>query len=76
MYSALTSLTIPFQNNILVTGGEDAKINVWLGLGDPDDSAMDIDITAFSPGSRKRELDWEAEEQVGVIDKCHMSANG
>jgi hypothetical protein len=59
-----------------VTGGEDAKINVWSGLGDPDDSAMDIDLTDSSPGSRKRELDWDVEEQVRVIYKCHISANG
>lgn len=59
-----------------MTGGEDAKINVWLGLGDlDDDSAMDIDVTAFSPGSRKRELDWEAEEQVNLLTNVR-SANG
>jgi len=56
-----------------VTGGEDAKINVWSGLGDLDGDTMDTDII-FSPGPRKRDMDWEA-EQVRAVDKCreHMS---
>ena len=52
-----------------MTGGEDTKINVWSGLGTLDDGAMDADIT-FSPGSMKRDMDWEDEQQVRVVDKC------
>ncbi|KAF8351007.1 WD40 repeat-like protein [Amanita rubescens] len=52
------------EHNVLVTGGEDTKINVWSGLGALDDGVMDADIT-YSPRSMKRDMDWEAEEQEG-----------
>ncbi|KAJ7762833.1 WD40-repeat-containing domain protein [Mycena maculata] len=48
------------QNELMVTGGEDGKINVWK-CPEPtqaDDGAMDVDP---SP-SRKRDMDWEEDE--------------
>ncbi|KAJ7122832.1 WD40-repeat-containing domain protein [Mycena epipterygia] len=47
------------QNDVVVTGGEDSKINVWTRPAantQPEDSAMEVD----SP-SRKRDMDWEDE---------------
>ncbi|KAJ7229060.1 WD40-repeat-containing domain protein [Mycena pura] len=49
------------QNSLIVTGGEDSKINIWNAphtLSDTDDTAMDVDSP---PPSRKRDLDWEDE---------------
>ncbi|KAJ6567269.1 WD40-repeat-containing domain protein [Mycena vulgaris] len=46
------------QNELLITGGEDAKINVWAcPTSQQDDSAMEVD----SSPSRKRDMDWEDE---------------
>ncbi|KAJ7499321.1 WD40-repeat-containing domain protein [Mycena latifolia] len=48
------------QNELLITGGEDAKLNVWACPASPpqaDDTAMDVD----SSPSRKRDMDWEVE---------------
>jgi hypothetical protein len=55
----LLSLTAP-QNERVVTGGEDAKLNVWAcptPNTDHDDNAMEVD----SPPSKKRDMDWEEE---------------
>ncbi|KAK2462339.1 hypothetical protein APHAL10511_005645 [Amanita phalloides] len=58
------------EHNTLVTGGEDAKINIWSG---PGDSAADSDADAngsametetdVSPRPMKRDMDWVAEGQ-------------
>ncbi|KAG6836924.1 hypothetical protein H0H93_001290 [Arthromyces matolae] len=56
-----TFSTWSHENNVLVTGGEDAKINVWptLSPSPSDDDAMDVD-----PKPRKRNLD-TSDEQDG-----------
>ncbi|KAJ7638460.1 WD40-repeat-containing domain protein [Roridomyces roridus] len=48
------------ENQVLLTGGEDGKINVWKGptAGVPDD-VMEVD----SSPSRKRDMDWEDEHK-------------
>ncbi|KAG5635347.1 hypothetical protein H0H81_011650 [Sphagnurus paluster] len=48
------------QNNVLVTGGEDAKLHVWPGLV-PADDEMEVDGAA----PRKRSLELEELEQEG-----------
>ncbi|KAF8632031.1 hypothetical protein AX17_004974 [Amanita inopinata Kibby_2008] len=50
------------EYKVLVTGGEDAKINVWPGL-DVDNG--DMKGTSFASNPRKRDMDWEADEQEG-----------
>ncbi|KAJ7162612.1 WD40-repeat-containing domain protein [Mycena crocata] len=52
------SLLLDEQNQLLVTGGEDGKINVWTCPA-ADDCAMDVD----SSSSRKRDMDWEDEHE-------------
>jgi len=55
------SLLWDHENNVLVTGGEDAKINVWPSLSpeyQPDDDSMDVDSI-----SRKRNLDRDDEQE-------------
>ncbi|KAG6906559.1 hypothetical protein DXG01_013187 [Tephrocybe rancida] len=62
------SLLWDFDHNVLVTGGEDSKINVWPGLlseQQSDDDAMEVDSNP-----RKRNIDRE-EEQVGIIQLMH-----
>ncbi|KAF7330771.1 WD40 repeat-like protein [Mycena venus] len=47
------------QNEVIVTGGEDGKINVWAY---PSDSAMDVDSSPSASKKRdKRDMDWEDE---------------
>ncbi|KAJ6627429.1 WD40-repeat-containing domain protein [Mycena sp. CBHHK59/15] len=49
------------EKEVLVTGGEDSKLNLWAcpaSTSESDDSAMDVD----SSPSRKRDMDWENEE--------------
>ncbi|KAF5388252.1 hypothetical protein D9615_000022 [Tricholomella constricta] len=55
------SLLWDHDNNVLVTGGEDAKLNVWPGLSpesDPVDDSMDVDSNW-----RKRSLDRDDEQE-------------
>ncbi|KAF8075971.1 WD40-repeat-containing domain protein [Lyophyllum atratum] len=56
------SLLWDSENNVLVTGGEDAKINVWPGISPDqlDDDSMDVDANP-----RKRNLD-RHDEQVSL----------
>lgn len=44
------------QNQVLVTGGEDSKINVWPILPPQNEDTMDVDFA-----SRKRSLDLDDE---------------
>jgi hypothetical protein len=55
----LLSLTAT-QNEVIVTGGEDGKINVWAHPPSQNDGAMEVDAAP----SRKRDMDWE-DEHVG-----------
>ncbi|KAF9468780.1 WD40-repeat-containing domain protein [Collybia nuda] len=50
------SLLFDEENRVLVTGGEDSKINVWPSLPPQDDNSMDVDLA-----SRKRGLDRDNE---------------
>ncbi|KAJ7283407.1 hypothetical protein C8J57DRAFT_1498469 [Mycena rebaudengoi] len=60
----------PTQNNTLLMGDEDGKINVWVGSSSssattaPADDAMDVDGD-LPAGRRRREWDEEQEEQEG-----------
>lgn len=58
----LLSLTAT-QNQVIVTGGEDGKINVWAHPPSQNDGAMEVDA-APSRKRDKRDMDWE-DEQVG-----------
>ncbi|KAG5645772.1 hypothetical protein DXG03_005309 [Asterophora parasitica] len=54
------SLLWDHQNNVLVTGGEDAKLNVWPGLTpDADDDSMAVDDSNV----RKRALERDEEQE-------------
>jgi hypothetical protein len=55
----LLSLTAT-QNEVIVTGGEDGKINAW---PQQNDGAMEVDA-APSRKRDKRDMDWE-DEHVG-----------
>ncbi|KAF8624582.1 hypothetical protein AX15_005804 [Amanita polypyramis BW_CC] len=52
------------EHDVLITGGEDAKINVWSELEEVDRNTMDTDMV-YPSGSRKRSMYWDAEEQEG-----------
>ncbi|KAJ7283411.1 WD40-repeat-containing domain protein [Mycena rebaudengoi] len=58
------------QNNTLLTGGEDGKINVWAGSSSsssataPADDAMDVDGD-LPAGRRRREWDDDNEQEAG-----------
>ncbi|KAG6896871.1 hypothetical protein C0992_005562 [Termitomyces sp. T32_za158] len=57
----IRSLLWEHENNVLVTGGEDAKINVWPSLSleaQLDDRAMDVDMNP-----RKRSYDRDDEQE-------------
>jgi len=50
------------QNEVIVTGGEDGKINVWTYPAS--DSAMEVDSSPSSARKRdKRDMDWEDEHE-------------
>ncbi|KAJ6538940.1 WD40-repeat-containing domain protein [Mycena capillaripes] len=63
--SIVRSLLWDEQNQLLVTGGEDGKINVWTcptsTAPQREDSAMEVDSPS---SSRKRDMDWEDEHEV------------
>jgi hypothetical protein len=65
-----TYLPLRTQNNVLVTGGEDSKINIWPNIpltfepsnsidAEHDNDLMDVDMEDPAP-SRKR--GWESEK--------------
>ncbi|KAJ7087228.1 WD40 repeat-like protein [Mycena belliarum] len=57
------------ENELLLSGGEDGKLNLWAcpANAQGDGSAMDVD----SSPSRKRDMDWEEDEAVRIPTHRH-----
>ncbi|KAK7061372.1 WD40 repeat-like protein [Favolaschia claudopus] len=52
------------QNQILVSGGEDGKINMWsLPVSSSSDGAMEVDSPSSGRKRDKRDMDWEDEHE-------------
>ncbi len=48
------------ENGVLISGGEDSKINTWLPSTEPEDVEM---MQVDSP-PRKRDMDWDDDREV------------
>ncbi|KAJ7283409.1 hypothetical protein C8J57DRAFT_1709824 [Mycena rebaudengoi] len=68
------------QNNTLLTGGEDGKINVWGGSSSSStttaaaDDAMDVN--GDLPAGRRRRREWDEEEKEGGSGRGGRAVGG